>query len=381
MSKTRFLCVDDEPDIPAKIRLLEKAGPIAIKLFQPVPDWAEQIDLIHARIRAGTAGLLIDFRLDESLPGVPKKKPAGKPVRFTAESLVPELRRRAIEGGKDHSYPIILWSSATFLEKLYEVNSVVATTFDAVWKKEKVSDDRPSYAVALASLANGYGELRRALKSGHAGMDELLACPTSSLTRELDQYIGKRTAGQPFAFHYALFILHDLLEVPGPLITSRYLDALLGVEALDEKERKPLLKRLGETVYYRGTFADAHERYWRQAVIAALETLTGVTSWLSLPAQARVKALNRVFPRARFKAADPLRKGYSTDYDCVCEESGKPLARRDGYRLLDARPLPWKEARYVSGVEYRKRYQKLVRTKPLESEDADRFHLQYNFKP
>jgi hypothetical protein len=380
MSKTKFLCLDDEPDIPAKIRLLENAGSLTIELVRPVPDWADQIDQVHDRIRAGTAGLLIDFRLDETHSGAPKIQKQGKVVRYTAESLVTELRRRSIEDGKDLSYPIILWSTAKFLEKLYEVNSIVATTFDSIWRKDEVSDDRSTYATVLSSLARGYADLRRALKAGHVPLAKLLRCPESSLTRELDQYIGKRTAGQPYAFHYALFVLHDLLNVPGPLVTAAYVHALLGVEPLDERTWAMVVNKLGDDACYRGIFSDSHQRFWRHAVITGLETITKQSSWLSLTASERVKTLQQVWPRGRFTAAAPLGKGYSADFDCVSALSGRPLARRDGYRLLDARPMPWKEARYVAGSEYRKRYQELSRTKPLEADDAERFHLQYTSK-
>lgn len=379
MKKTKYLCVDDEPDIPATKRRLEAAGPLLITLERPVADWADQVQMIQARINCGHSGLLIDFRLDETHQAKPKKKPAkGKLVRFTAESLISELRRRSVENGKDASYPIVLWSTAKFLEEFYEVSGVSWMAFDDIWNKAEVTEHREHYAAMLVSLSAGYNALKVALGKNHVRIGPLLAAEESSLVREFDQFISKRTRGQPYAFQYALFLKHDILDVPGALINGEYLRAILGVENLDDSVRDRLLEALGAQIRYKGVFADSHVRYWRDVLVKQLEAVTGTGSWLSLGAEERVALLMKVLKRTRLDAAKPIVRDYSTDYDCVCALSHRPLAKRNGYRLLDSRPLPWKEPYYVAGPEYRKRYQDLVKKKPLESDDAERFILQYS---
>jgi hypothetical protein len=380
MKKTKYLCVDDEPDIPAKIRRLEADGTLAIKLERPIPDWADQIDKIQAGIAAGRSGLLIDFRLDETHSGAAGKPKAGKKVRYTAESLVAELRRRSVEGGDDGSYPIVLWSTARFLEKFYEVNGILATAFDDIWNKSEVTEHRADYVRLLTSFAAGYRTLKSQLAKKKVTMGKLLATEETSVIREFDQYISKCAHGQPYAFQYALFIKHDILDVSGPIIDDDYLRAILGVAELDERTCARLVNALGEPIRYQGIFAASHRRYWRDPLIRRLEAATGATSWLSLPAAERMALLSKVDRRGQFAAAKPIERGYSTDYDCICALSRRPMAKRNAYRFLEARPLPWKEPRYVAGPEYRKRYQTLVKIRPLEADDTERFNLQYSVK-
>jgi hypothetical protein len=376
MSKIKYLCVDDEPDIGATLRRLEGAGPLKMKLDRPVADWAEEVDRIQQAMSGGYSGLLIDFRLDETHAGKPTKSD-GKPVRFTAESLVSELRRRSLEGGKDESYPIVLWSTAAFLERFYELTPTYSSAYDDIWDKKLVVADMAKYARLLASFADGYQQLATALAKKAAGMKTLLAATDMAVVREFEQFMNKRTRGHPYAFQYALFICHDILAISGPLIDVDLLHAFLGVERLNAAELKATLASLGRGIVYDGIFSESYFRIWRDPLLKAIEALTGASSWLSLPADERVTLLKKKVKRVKFVAAKPIHNDYSTDYDCICAITKRPLAKRNGYRLLDARPLPWKEPNYVAGIEYRKRYNDLSKTKPLEVDDKERFCLQF----
>lgn len=382
-SKISYLCVDDESDIESTRRRLAAAGGLTIKLRRPLADWTGEVEAIHQAMTGdGYSGLLIDFRLDETHHGVQTKADDGKLVRYTAESLVSELRRRSVEGGKDESYPIVLWSATKFLKQFYELNPGYVVSYDSIWDKEQLSKDMPGYGRRLISLSQGYQHLANSLHKGKgkADMPTLLAASDMSVLSEFNQFMQQRARGNPYAFQYALFIAHDVLEVGGPLIDAAMVRAFLGVETLAAKDWAAVLNSLGKDAIYRGIFSDSYERFWREKILRGLETLTGASSWLSLPAVERTALLKRQFKRAKFEAAKPLGKDYATDYDCVCDVTKRPLAKRNGYRLLNTRPLPWKDPEYVAGTTYRLKFAELSKSHPLEAEDKERFAAQYKLK-
>jgi hypothetical protein len=376
-SKPSYLCVDDEPDIESTLRRLVTVGKVPIDLRRPVADWTGEVAAVHKAMTTDRyTGLLIDFRLDETHQGK-KTKTDGMIVRYTAESLVSELRRRSVEGGKDESYPIILWSTAKFLKRFYELNPGYVVSYDAIWDKERLARDMAGYGRRLTSLSQGYQTLTVSLRKGKADMKTLLGTGEMSVLTEFDQFIQKKAQGNRYAFQYALFILHDVLEANGPLIDTATLQAFLGIAEWPGKSWTTALSVLGKEIIYQGVFSTFYHRFWRQKVLQALEGLTGVSSWLSLAAEERVLLLKRRLKRVRIAAAQPLGKGYSTDYDCACAITRRPLAKRNGFRLLDSRPLPWKEPEYVAGVTYRLKFSELSKTRPLEAEEKERFATQF----
>lgn len=211
-------------------------------------------------------------------------------------------------------------------------------------------------------------------------MPALLATDMSRAVRDFDQYMSKRPRGKPHTFQYALFIRHDILGVNGPLIDQPTFNAFLGIQAPDEKTGKKLSSVLGPEVRYQGVLSDLSPRYWREALIGKLEYATSTSSWLSLPASERVTRLKKICKGVKLLPADPIDKSYSTDYDCACAVSNKPLSRRNGYRLQEARSLPWKQPDYVSGIEYRKKLSELSRSRPLETDDRVRFNAQFGVR-
>ena len=386
-SSLRFLCVDDEPDIESITRRLKTVGKFDLVLERPVPDWAAQVENIQKAMTAGHyAGLLIDFRLDEvHAAPKPKNNAAGK-VRYTAEALISELRRRSLECGRDdnNSYPIILWSTAALLKEFYELNPAYNVSYDDIWDKGLLPDDIPGYARRLKILSAGYAEIAAILENvpkGQSAVSSLLAIDASSrVVRDFEQYMFKRPKGKPHTFQYALFVRHDILGVNGPLIDRPTLDAYLGINPVSENAWKALMSLLGPEIRYRGVMGDLFPRFWREAVLSKLESLTATSSWLSLPASERVSRLKKARKGLKVSAAEPIEKGYSTDFDCSCSVSFRPLSRRNGYRLLESRSLPWKQPDYVAGVEYRKKLTELSRSRPLEPEDKLRFNAQFGIR-
>ena len=210
---------------------------------------------------------------------------------------------------------------------------------------------------------------------------KLLATEDSRVVREFEQHMHKRPKGKPHTFQYALFIRHDILGINGPLIDRPTLQAFFGIENPPEKSWQQIMSLLGPEVLYRGVLADTFPRFWRDRVLARLESITAVSSWLSLPAEERVALLKKLCKGMKLVPAEPIASGYATDYDCVCAVSQRALAKRNGFRLLDSRPLPWKQPDYVSGIEYRKKINELSKSRPLEAEDKARFNTQFGVRP
>src|SRR4051812_4636054 len=100
-NRPSFLCIDDDKHLVSLCEAIELQSPVRLTAETPPPTWEAAIEGITVRLTGRKFdGLLLDFRLDEYPTGANKLK-----VRYTAESLVNELRRRSIEGS-DKSYPI-----------------------------------------------------------------------------------------------------------------------------------------------------------------------------------------------------------------------------------------------------------------------------------
>ncbi len=370
----KYLCLDDERDIESACRRLQSANHLKIELVRPKSDWSQQVELIDNSLRSGDFdGLLIDFRLDETHHGTSSEDSDGKKVRYTAESLITELRRRSVEGGGDGSYPIVLWSTAAFLKGFYELNPAYSVAYDDIWDKASLPNRHGEYATKLIGLRTGYSEIAKRLATDSADITSLLRTEPTSVIKDLQQNLNKKTRGKPHTFQYALFITHDILEVNGPLIDSNLLHAYLGVSSLTSAQRDKIFNILGKDAIYNGVFADTFQRFWRDKIINRLESATGAFSWLSLAAEERVGLLMKAVKGIRLAPAAPLSAGYSTDYDCVCAITGRPLSRRNAFRLAELRTLSWKEAEYASGVAYRRNFNDLSKSRPLDGDDYERF--------
>jgi len=372
-----FLCIDDDPQLSSVCASIGLRAPVKLTLQAPPNAWEKAIDEITAKLTSRKFdGLLLDFRLDEYPETV-----NGVKVRYTAESLVNELRRRSVEDGNgDNSYPIILWSTANNLSGYFSINPSYTALYDGIWDKEVVRNNALEYGLKLASLASGYQSLHLAAKK-NLPLHSVLNCAATSVLIEMEQAFVSKIKKAPYAFNYATFVINRILRFNGVLIDLETIAAILGINAPGKIEL--IINKLstpGKEIIYTGVFSSGNKRFWREPLLAALNQLSG-EHWVHLKADLRAEILSKKFRLKNLTAAQSIHASYQTDFDCVCAYSRKPLARRNGYRIHPSTQDPWIQPSYVAGTVYRMIPTSDVRRPQLDVGEQERFKSDFSSKP
>jgi hypothetical protein len=372
IAKPSFLCIDDDKQLVSLCEAIEIHGRVNLTPEPPPPTWEEAIDEITKRLASQQFdGLLLDFRLDEYPTGTKNIK-----VRYTAESLVNELRRQSVEG-TDRSYPIILWSTAENLSWYFSINPSYTGLYDGIWDKAIAREHAPEYAKKLESLAKGYRKLHVAAKKGQP-LHTVLNCSATAVVAEMEQAFTAKIKQAPYAFNYATFIINRILRFNGVLIDRATVSAILGVadsESVDSVLRKLATKQV--PVLYTGVFDESDERFWREDLITRLNQQLSGGHWLHLEAKERVAILARKLRLKSLRPAKAIYDGYQTDFDCVCAHTRRPLARRNGYRLRAPLLDPWIEPNYIAGTVYRTLSQRDAGRLRLDTGEIERFNADF----
>ena len=368
-NRFEFLCIDDDADLAALCTAVQLKGPVTLRPEPPPATWEDAISGLTDRLTSGRLdGLMLDFRLDE----FPNQATNIK-VKYTAEALINELRRQSVELQGDKSYPVILWSTATNLSWYFSINPGYTGLYDGIWVKDEVRADSARYAARLASLAAGYSRLHLAAK-GQEALNGVLNCRATAVLVDMEQAFTAKIKQAPYAFNYATFILNRILRCNGVLLDLETVASILGVS--DTNIVATVIGKLATKEYpvvYTGVFAAHDPRYWRADFLALLNQLTADGRWLHLDAAARVAVLKKKLRLTKIAAAEPIHPSYQTDYDCACAKSGRPLARRNGYRLRPKLLDSWIEPCYIAGTVYRTLSKTAAREYVLDVGEQERF--------
>lgn len=370
MRKPQFLCIDDDPNLAALCEAIQLQGHLAIKSEPPPHTWEAAVEELTERLTGKALdGLLLDFRLDEFSTQNDKTK-----VRYTAESLVNELRRRSVEGN-DRSYPIILWSTAANLAWYFSINPSYTGLYDGIWRKETVLQESKQHATRLINLAEGYTRLRLAAKKKQA-LKTVLNCDSAALV-DLEQAFTSQIKQAPYAFNYATFIINRVLAFNGILIDSDTLSALLGIK--EHQKAESILLRLPsrKKLIYSGVFCEAYRRYWYDSLLTDLNKLCPKGYWLHLDATSRVSILKKALGVRNINPVPPIHETYRTDYDTICSYSRRPLARRNGYKLYSKLLDSWIQPQYIAGTTYRALTKAESAKTRLDVGEAERFKADF----
>lgn len=372
-NKFSFLCIDDDAALASLCAAVQLKGPVALKPESPPATWEAAISGITERLTSRKFdGLLLDFRLDEFPIGDTNAK-----VKYTAESLINELRRQSVEG-TDKSYPVILWSTAVNLAWYFSINPSYTGLYDGIWDKEEVRADAPAYGKRLAAIASGYSRLHTAAKKGEA-LHIVLNCRASAVLAEMEQAFTAKIKQAPYAFNYATFIINRILRCNGVLVDQATVAAILGITP--SAAAAAVIGKLGTAaspIRYSGVFAGHDERYWRDDLLSALNQLAPSGRWLHLGAAERVAILKKKLRLQKLTAAGPIHPSYQTDFDCICSSSRQPLARRNGYRLHPKLLDPWIEPLYIAGTVYRTMSKANAKRIHLDVGEQERFEADFS---
>ena len=337
-----YLYLDDESQqqVRPTIDMLMRKDP-SLKIHYGFPEeFSLQIKSIK---KQAFDGLILDLRLDQ-LSNEEKQK-AG----YGAYSLAQELRVRATDG-RINDIPIMLCSSELNIQKSYTKENTSHDLFDDLYLKDDFADYSALIAKKLVSLAVGYKNITEVTGGKAKNFHKVLGL-TDEEANNLDPRIfsrfGESTSKLPTHL-YAMFILKELIKVPGPLLDDAFIGARLGVNITGSPDWDKLKLKL-RGLAYSGPFCDAWPRWWWFKMDNWWNSLSGCPGKLrNLPAAKRVDFLKKSTRLMGLQAAVPISENYNDSYWTICSALKRPLNPLDGFIIAGDDPTSWQEKQYIS---------------------------------
>jgi len=343
MSKMKYLYIDDEYN-PS---LANNVQPIAERLMrtqqlqidlQRISSFEEVVSELRTKL-VNYDGLILDLQLND------KPNEEGKRFPSNAPTLAQHIRNE--ETNIKTSIPIILCSTNTKIKQIYSKDKTSHDLFDMNFVKEIRVDNQGKEAnwdtiiLRLYSLAEGY----KLLHQYKGDFGEILRIDISNL----DPRIFSRFED---SYHptseYAHYILNDLINIPGPLVSESLMAARIGIDLKDSDDWPQLLSRYFLDSKYTGVFSSGWNRWWMDKVLKTFETLTK-QSLHFIDARERVNLLKKATDLSHLKHADLIPNCKSYRYWCLCKGFGKPMDPREGFKVNPSvEPQPWQDYEFIS---------------------------------
>jgi hypothetical protein len=354
-----------------------------LKILHRYPaEFSSQIkDLLDASFEAN--GLILDLRLDQTAHEVNSEK---QRADYRAPALAQEIRTRAGET-RTGEYPIVLWSFDRRLQESYRRDHTSHDLFDLIVVKDHLKDKPTAREVwrKLVALANGYPRIAE-IRNSHVqkvGWFHLILgfeqeTEASFLDPRILEHFDNSQLARP-VHEFARFLIHQMLDIPGPLIDHLILAARLGLDLEASKDAEALFNKHFSQARYHGVFGHGWERWWAFFVEEAWRTLDPNAKPLRrLSAVERVNHLKATTGIKDLKPAEPLHPGYSTSYWTICQKLRKPLDPRNGFLLNREKAFRWQEEQFVSFEAYK---QRLVVSRDIDPVDRGRLERMKEERP
>ncbi len=292
-------------------------------------------------------GFIFDWRLDKTA------SEEGDRRKYRAGSLVQDLRTYAAETHQCEK-PIVMWSTVKRIKRSYSKDITSQDLFDKVYVKEEINDNPSQTALELKSLVFGYKQIIQKRKIAKRKMSPILNLSkeyVDILDERIEYFFEAGTSDSLPAHQYALFILRELLEVPGPLIDELYLAARLGVDIENSGDWEKLKLKYLQEFAYTGPFHEGWLRWWSLLVEKWWDSFSDTPGPLPfLNAEERVAFLRKVTKLKKLTYAKPIEEKYSSKFWTICEIRKKPLDPSDGFMLESRKNFPWQERKYISKI-------------------------------
>ena len=211
-------------------------------------------------------GLILDLRLDQTAHEVDDEK---QRADYRAPALAQEIRTRAGET-RVSEYPIVLWSFDNRLQESYRRDHTSHDLFDLIVIKDHLKDELKAREVGrkLVALANGYPRIAE-IRNSHiqrTGWFHLTSRfrsrrEASFVDLHLLEHFDNSQLTRP-VHEFARFIIHQILDTPGPLIDRLTLTARLGLDLEASEDAGALIDKCFSQAQYKGVFGDGWERWW-----------------------------------------------------------------------------------------------------------------------
>ncbi|WP_341713192.1 hypothetical protein [Erythrobacter sp.] len=215
------------------------------------PQDVEEVAVLARKI-VGESPIIvaIDYRLDEAPAGLQADQ------TYKGSALAQHLRDASIEH-PDQDFALALVSAESKIKTLYRPDKTAHDLFDRVYVKEDINNQRAAIRLELLSLCHGYEKLRAV--GNKYDIIDLMAGNDDDRPHVDAQEIRTKLA-EAAAPHVVARMLFNLIDRPGPLLTTEYACAHLGIDPGDRQTIIGVMRDAG--IAYEGVFGDAWPRWW-----------------------------------------------------------------------------------------------------------------------
>jgi len=286
LSTPHYIFVDDatgpESDSERYRKLLDKEGELAVDL---VPPDRSTLLVAEPELEAGIDGYILDINLSDQIDD------HGKRFRGTGAGLAQDLRLLQTKGPNEgqRPRPIVRLCAAQVFQDYLAGDDSTTDIFDLGFDKEMIGDVAPLVRAKLAVLPELYATVQ-GTQEGAA--PKLLGVETEHYERLHSRFRAALETELTRKPHEAVsFIIRQLFEPPGLLISEQLLAIRLGVD----KARSGGWERLKDyfsPARYVGVAGNGFRRWWMDLVLSRCAQ-PGSPPLFRLSAVERVAALNK----------------------------------------------------------------------------------------
>lgn len=332
----KYLYIDDNTaeNVKGIIVGLEKEGELSIAFRNPADNWESERDDILSKSFSEYDGLVIDLNLEEN-PNQSKIY-----SKYKGSSLAQEIRNIS-RANEMKEIPIVLLSATVNINRYFDKTN--EDLFDLVIRRDQLTDVYIPIRKKLIALAEGYKAIN--LHKGKINFDELFL---TSFDREDIRILDQLETLVGFPTHaISKFIVKNLLDRNGPLITEKLLAVRLGIDIQESKDWSKLLADI--KFNYQGVFHIGWDRWWMSGLESWWKDNFSDLNLRTTPGEVKVEKLKEKTGFTNLIAIVKSEKSKSSSFWTTCVGTGVPIDTVDGLIIAGQDNIfPWQDRQYVS---------------------------------
>jgi hypothetical protein len=266
--------------------------------------------------------LILDFRLADNNNGVSHREPTlARDIRLWINEQILS------------AFPIVLWLSSNPLQNAYDWEGISHDVLDRVYVKDTDFSSHSERVMGQELHALIKGNQQIASQEGQ--FYKMLGFLEESEADWMHPHTGEPLLNQNGSpvHEDAQYILTELIDRQGPLISEPVLAARLGVDIQKSPDWEKLKEILSGTCVYSGVFNKVWPRWWSSNVEQWWQAQpNSPNSWHRLKAKERVAFLRSTTGLSHLEpATPPIEAGYNERYWTLCQGFSQPIDFVDGF--------------------------------------------------
>jgi hypothetical protein len=320
----------------------------------------EEVAVLAGKIIGeGPIIVAIDYRLDEAPAGLQADQ------TYKGSALAQHLRDASIEH-PEQDFALVLVSAESKIKTLYRPDKTAHDLFDRVYVKEDINNHRAAIRQELVSLCKGYEKLR-AVGRKYDIID--LMAGTEDDRPHVDAQEIRVKLAEAAAPHIAARIVLNLIDRPGPLLSTEYACAYLGIDPGDGQTVTVVMR--DARIAYEGIFADAWPRWWAHRLESWAQGIFKRRA-TGLPASDRARILSESTGKAFEPARSPWNESPNELISFACASCGRGAELRHSVAAFEPSQPRYMVRRRICWDCVQKDQYEAVEP-PLSIDDADKF--------